>query len=814
MDQKIYSFLKQVYVSNHNKKIHFLNEDYYNFVNKSESFKLFDYCSNYSICFSSKDVLNKCLNSPALFTITDQNIKYGSFALSPVYSLIVTIKCEYFNRNSTLSSYTFKVNLDHFTKHPHFINHISVNINGTVLLLSSDVACFLVNTPYELSKFAESDCNGCNLTLTEQINGNLLMKGMALNDNIHVVKASWNPVFSNAFVIVTNEYVRASSSGKDSEFVMDFSSCEYMSFIRIYNLDRGLEEPMYELSISERMCRLGQNSGSDTNFKFQKTRGRLVDIFINSNDKSSLGSFTLFALSNYGYMFCYCPIIMNTMYDFTKNTPLIKKCLELSKKGFKTKFGKQAANNRKTNSENGNNESYELKKFIANINKYLIGNRADLEFYPVVIRLLSNDFIPDCNLIYSYPVFESFMVLSTEPLIIIVSQSDSKISVYRPKLDLYPSTSTFYDASLLNAMHMCFHTECMDLDSKGKMSLKQLSQSDFLYYSRKAVYHFNYNNGLSFGPLFDQKQFSQSFYSEPILIKSNKRGKENNELAQLNDVLSIIITHEFNRNGCKNLELANSIMMTKYTQSDTAESSQNLTITYASTLTMPSLSATPNELEQIIKTNTDLFMKINNAKKMVNGYKEIFKSLKSSSDKEDMNEKSVEMIKGLAKLDSDVITNLELLPVYEKAVSEYVTMSNESSELIDDFFNETIDHYHTLFNQVKARIAKINERRKWMSARHSEIMQALLLYNSVKNVEDTVEQVSNMISEFHLRYSNIILSKFDEHMNSYTFVPSTLLNKTIEMDHWFYTAYKNNVDMMYKIYSRIKTIRTSMDTMI
>ncbi|UKK02756.2 hypothetical protein MACK_002853 [Theileria orientalis] len=611
---------------------------------------------------------------------------------------------------------------------------------------------------------------------------------------------------------------------------MDFTSFEYMSFIRIYNLDKGLEEPLYELELSERLCRLGQISGSDINYKFQKIRGRVVDIFMNSNDKSSLGSFTLFALSNYGYMFCYCPIIINSIYDFNRNTPLIKKCLELRKKGFQTKFGKQVGNKSNTPIEDGYPESDQIKDFISNINKYLIVRQTELEFYPVVIRLLSNDFIPDCNLIYSYPVFESFIVLSTDPLIIIVSQSDSKISVYRPKLDLYPSTSSFYNPSLMNALHVCVHSQYIDFGTNDIHCFKQLSQSDFLYYSMNAVYHFNYKQTLTYVPLFDLKHSSKCLYSDPVIIKTSigtitnndiKINKDNlsenvdinSHLSLLKNVSTIILTHEINRTDSKNNEHMSSILMNKFDQSDSTDSSQKINNSYPSSLTMTSVSYTPQEKAPVINPNTELFSKINNSKTLVNGYKDIFKSLKLSNDKDDLNEKSVEMIKALAKLDSDVIKNLESLPVYEKAVSEYVAMSNEASGLIDDFFNETIDHYHTIFNHVKARIDKIKERRKLMSARHSEIMKTLLLYNSVKNVDDTVDQVSNMISEFHLRYSNIILSKFDEHINTYIYFPPNLLNKQLEIDQWFYNTYKNNVDLMYKIHSRIKTIRTSMDTM-
>ncbi|UKJ89761.2 hypothetical protein MACJ_003015 [Theileria orientalis] len=601
-----------------------------------------------------------------------------------------------------------------------------------------------------------------------------------------------------------------------------------MSFIRIYNIYKGLDQPIYELKLSERLCRLGNYDSSDVNYKFQKTRGKVVDIFMNSNDNSSLGPFTLFALSNYGYIFCYCPIILNSIYDFNTNASLIIKCFNLLKQGFKMKFVKKVGNKSNSSRDYLNNESDEIMLFISNVNNYLVRSQSELEFYPIVIRLLSNDFIPDCNLIYSYPVFQSFIVLSTDPLIIVVSTSDSKVSLYVPKLLLYPSTSAFFDPSLLKALHICYYSQHIDFGSNAMMSFKQLSQYDFLYYSMNAVYLFNYNGRLSYRPLFNTNKLSKCLYSYPVIIKTGIAADNNNKINKYNiyetndvyseisrhNVSAIIIAHVFNITDSNKFDLTNSILMNKYTQADSLESSERLNINYPSSFSISSHPHTSNEQSPIIVTNTQLFDKIRNAKILVNGYKEIFNSLILSNDKLDFNEKSVEMMKGIQKLDSDVIKNIQSLPVFEKAVSEYVAMSKDSSDLIDEFFNDTIDHYHTIFNHVKSRIYKIKERRKLMSLRHSEIIKTLLLYNSVKNVDDTLDQVSNIISEFHLRYSNIILSKFDDHINSYSYFPTTVLNKQLEIDQWFYNTYKINVDLMHKIHSRIKTIRASMDTMI
>eukprot|EP00375_Theileria_parva_P001487 XP_764159.1 hypothetical protein [Theileria parva strain Muguga] len=744
------------------QKSDYLSNSYFS----TSIFKHFDYCPNYLLIVSPNKFFKGCLNSPALFTLVNQQFTSHNLGITLKYKLLVTIKCEYIDTSGTLSCYYFNVSLDTPNSTFHYVNHLSVNLNGSVLLLYSDTYCFIANTPYELSEYnVVNDGNSRKVYFKNVIQGQQILYQQSVSDSLlKVVKAIWNPLHSNSFVIATNELVSEdaeNSDENDAESDTENNSSEpkerkFYSFLRVFNLDHSIDRPEYNIKVSEQMCRLGYDGETDISEKFQTKFGVFVDLFWNCNDTSTFGSYTIFVLSNYGYVFCYCPISINQICDMTKNIPIVRKTLKLIEEGFTYKFD----NLTNSISDDGDSSNFEKNfELVRKINDSLFSNISDLTFYPIIIRLVSTEYIPDCKFAYSYPTYQSLLVLSTDPFVILASHSNSKLLVFEPNIQLHPSNSIFYNKNTLFNVNNCKVSHSLSFDSEDPFYFQYISKSDFIYYSRKESYHINFTDKLSFKTFIHTINADQNVsFSPPVLVKSTV---DDFELLETNNPFHIIVAHKYCCDESSNSPVFDLFLVYKLCQFSKPNGPTKLKETSLCSLSLGSASKTPLT---IVKPNTDLFDKIRNTRNMVNRYKSIFESLRRSNESTDLNEKAIDIMKNISRLHSEVVANLDSAHIYEQAVEEYVKRNEQASLLIENHFRETIELYHTIFNDVNDRIENIIKTREYIATRRAELKKMLDLYDSVKGMDNSLDYFSNMITELYLRFSRIILTKLDENL--------------------------------------------------
>ncbi|XP_953178.1 uncharacterized protein TA08860 [Theileria annulata] len=799
MNDVTINFLEKLHKSYESKeKYHYESNSYFS----TSIFKHFDYCSNYLLIVSVNKYFKGCLDSPALFTLVNQQFTPHNLGISVKYKLLVTIKCEYLDTDNSISCYYFNVSLDTGNSQFHYVKNLSVNLNGSVLLLYSDTYCFIASTPFEISQYVVENHGNCRRVFVKKvIQGQQILKKQTVSNSIvNVVKAIWNPLHSNTFVITTNELISEDyrNGSEDAETdVVDDSHPEKVrnySFLRLFNLDNSIDKAEYTIKVSEQMCRLGHDGKTDISEKFQTKFGVFVDMFWNCNDTSTFGSYTMYVLSNYGYVFCYCPISINQICDTTKNIPMVRKTLELMKEGFTYKFDNSdtTPNNFFNNHEN----NYEL---VLKIQDSLFSHDSSVTYYPIIIRLIS-DCIPDCKFSYSYPTYQSLLVLSTEPLVILVCNSNSKLQVFESNLQLYPSNSIFYNKNILYRVNHCKLSHSMEFDSDEPFYFQYISDSDFIYYSRNESYHINYKHKLSFKPFITKSH--QGVFSPPIVIKSNMEGLE----FEYNNPFHIIIAQKYYCDS--EIQVLDSFLFYKLFPFPKTNVGTKLNDTSQSSISFESGKTTLT----IVKPNTDLFEKIRNSRNMVNRYKSIFETMRKLNKSTDIKEKAIGIMENMAMLHSEVIANLDSAHIYQQAVEEYVRRNEQASVLIENHFRETIEHYHTIFNNINDRIQNVVKTREYISNRRLELKKMIDLYERVKGMDNSLDYYSNMITELYLRYSRIILIRLDENLENSDYSSSFEMKKQFMIDEWFRNTFKENVDLMHRLFNRIKTIRAVIDS--
>ncbi|AFZ81377.1 hypothetical protein BEWA_007860 [Theileria equi strain WA] len=739
---------------------------------RDRNFKLIDNCSDFSLSVESSYHSHLgCSNDFAIFTIAEQKTVKHHGDYKHTVDLVITIKCYYKNYKGLLSTFSFQVVVDYDVSKQGYFHHISVNSNGTILLIHSQTTCVVSRVPVRVSASSLLSDEKTTLQLLQGI------KVVELDEGCNIVKAMFSCKHPNVFCLVSMESLDIAGNGNYSlaklahknNFEIFNDYMELFGVIRMFDVESSIDTPILSMKLSEEMCRLGRET-YDTPNRYERKRlkipGAIVDLFWNENDTSHIGSLTLFVLSNYGLVFAYSPVIVDTHDNFNTKLKLVEKSLDLLEKGFIF---------------DGNQTSMDTKSDVIRLLKSLYIRKnsvenVDVELFPTIVKL---EIDTKRSVSYSNSSFESFTVLSTYPeLIIIASTFDGSISVFKSSSLLVPQTSHFFNPNTFRNLHYIDSFDMLGNSCfKGsKISFIPISPSTCLLYSLYESFILTFSNVLKITPILKNTKvgdflyyFSQpTMYLKPGENRAEYSRAENRNLFLLFPYYCYIRDYEI-------LKYDSIIARTMNLDSNTSrideddfvfrcpsiKSGSQVDINSYDNELLKKSSRVPEYVLSSYKKFSDSF----NGLKICISDKAVFKQVSDFHHLLILFQKIIRFIRIISSADSDTLQNIKTGSNYGEMINKMRIVNEDIVNSIDLHFNNNFKLYSSMFEDLKTRINSARDLNQTIIIRHEGLIRLISRIRELQIINSSMISISNMITSVYLKHSSRLLEDMTRKAN-------------------------------------------------
>lgn len=771
---------------------------------RDKSFKLIDTCSDFSVSIGSSSHSHLgCSNEFAIFTITEQKVVKHDQDRKHTNNLVITVKCQYKNYKGLLSTFSFQVAVDYDVTKQGYFHNASVNSNGTLLIIHSLTTCVICRVPTKLAdgSFILDE----KRVLPGTFQG---IKVVELNEGCNIVKVNFSCKYPNIFCLATMESLDVASSGnysfarpsKTNSFEIFDEDTEFYGVIRIFDVETSLDTPLLSMKLSEQMCRLGKKA-SDTRHTYEKKRlqtpGALVDLFWNDNDSSHIGSLTLFALSNYGIVFAYCPINVHTINDFNVKLKLVESSLDLINKGF-IFYGNKTTVDTKS-------DVLHLLQSLYNYNEDAENN--NFELFPIIMKLN----IDKKKLIsHNTSSCESFAILSTYPeLKIIASTSYGNIQVFKSSSPLVPQTSRFFNPKTFRNL---YYVDCSDVSEnnyfKGdKISFIPISCSSCLLYSLYESFIVTLSNGLKLTQIMHNTKVGDFLYYSSQPVTTLRLGGKTTEyfLEAENRNLVILFPYYCYIRDYEILKYDSIIMRTMNVDFNIDRIDESDFI-----FRCPSIKLSAQDHIDSDSNHLSFINRQRTSKYTLSSYNDFSDSLRTLKvfiqNKTIFKQKIIEFIKTISNVDSNILESIKVQDNYGDIINKVQMVNEDIVNSADIYFGTYLQLYGSMFKDLKMRIDNIRNINQAIITRHEELIKLISRMRELRTMDNNILSVSNTITSVYLKHSSVLLENMVRQSNKSHAFDNESLQELI--GDWLSSSTTRNICVMMNIFKRIQVLRS------
>ncbi|KAK2194391.1 hypothetical protein BdWA1_001479 [Babesia duncani] len=786
------NFNRQVSIEYASSIGHFTEE---NLEHKSHLFKTVDVCSNFSLISHCENGVVECRSSTALFTIIEQKGVFKSHGLKSQRSLLVCVRCEYKDLNNNLSSFVFQISLDVDVHHCGLFHQIAVNANGSILMLVSSNACVVANIPNSLedANFNPS-LNGDSYIYANPIVGTFIINAKSADDNFKLVKAVWHDKFVDTLCVLCIESVTDTNVANNYRF-----NDEIESVFRIFNIRSNIDEAVYTIRLSESECRTGAHVQNYDN-SYSVNKGIAVDFCCFLNDGSDWGRYSIFILSNHGFLFVFCPIILsNCLESFECKNELIKATNTLLKNGLVKCDGV---------------DQIKTPGDITKLLEYLTATTKDcseVNIKPLVLKMEMADYLASVPC----PIFESFVILTCKSQISLVASGfHGALFLFRSNHQLLPYTSKFQCTRPDDACKCVQFYNRRDFHGIHS-TLHRVSNNTCLHHSSNNIDVVALENDkFSTSMIAKTTIGSGNWLSLPFIIQSSGAVERNRALAlsQIGNCAYFIynnLTHLRPKGVVK--VIGTKVEALRVYTDGPSKAPVNDAV---SSLDFESFGLTKKDpiIPQISKPQSQqLCIKIH--EKAAACEVEFSKAMENIrnvlKDQSEYKEKITKIIKHISTIDSKVLLNLKSMTGYNKLMEKYVEMHKDIKARVHAHFSQQ-PNYAQRLQTFKVRIENIKKTEEEIQKRRNKIvemkhdMEKMIKMDKFANsIIDTITYIYFKVSQ-KMKDSAVLSlpglsneSGFEQHLNEM-------------VNEWFAKTFQSNLDKMIHIYHRIQEVKNRM----
>ncbi|EDO06016.1 hypothetical protein BBOV_II000560 [Babesia bovis T2Bo] len=816
--------------------------------------KTVDACSGYTLVASSEtcDFIG-CHNSFAVFTLLEQCPVRKKQGLRNVATVLISIKCEYVDLNGKLCKYLFQVLVEHDVCNHGYFQQMEVNVNGTLLLLAAKSDVYVVRVPSEMDDNTVTYDPSSNTYLYTSVLRAEVMHEKHSNSkgypHYSVVKAKFHQQYANTICILTmerldrnpecisqngfkhsittkgtNRTISTGSNVRESQLAGTNSvyterpdhngvdsvqratsnldqalqnSHELIGVLRIFNVEESIDNAYIYMEFSEAMCRTGTNEASYD--PYAAPRGTVVDFCWEAYENDGWNKTCVFVMSNYGFVFAYCPVLLpGCVHSFRNKQRIVTKATTLMCEGYRMKDAP-----RLDSIQTPEDISLLIKSLSAIETNGFVNQldyveeedgNAPVKLIPSVYRLETTDDVDHGN-------FESFTVINTEPrLELLAAATNGRMVLYHGNSAIKPCTSHFYrpgakrDIQYLNYVHT--------YNTQGRFGASvQVSRVNTYCVAHSAAETCTVNvedKEISLHRLVKHRISGNHIFthSQPVIVASDGRRIGNHGLYMIQALYCYLTSHEELRH-----------VKTVVTQLVTNE---HIDIT-------PALSDLPSSQTRELDFNAPKLPSqlqlgdavpsyLQYAKEALNKTQSMFtEARKITRSSQDYKEKTVALAKQLGTIDTEIMLKLKtqtrLGQVVQNSVDSFNVVYTDIAQVLN-----TLQEYRNKVIKLKERAEAvqkaardIRERRNRVIALERELMRQRLQEAEVNHLNDLSTQVYTRCADRMRRYITCKATQAGETQGFRDCVKRVV-------DEWIYDTLKANVESMEHTFTRLRDL--------
>lgn len=807
------------------------------------SCKVIDTASSYTLLTPStvKGFVG-CDHAFAVFTIIGQKPVKKRQGLNQSHSLLVTIKCEYINNKNRVTRYLFQAVADHNVSKEGYFYQIHVNTDGSLLLLVSTSTTYVVRLPTEIAE----DSIVADESTQVFLYANITRAEILLNKRgtpRTVVKVEFHTQYNNTICMMTmepksdtkhdveqqsneNSYdatleplevqgpQHAKGAHKDNKLAKE-TQLEMQGVIRIFNVEESIDRPYMEIHLTEPFCRTGDEHAGDN--LGVAPQGTLVDFYWNTRDQSTWGGSTLFVMSNYGFVFAYCPILLpKCLSTFKRKKNIVMAAAELLKNGY---YMKTDEDNKNIASEN------DITRLIGSIVSISHDQEKHCDEYADPVRIVPHVFKLESKHDRQNHRFEALTVLRTQPDIVMVAAGfNGAIMLFKNETALLPRTSHFKrhaDECKPIYMHCSGTTRTRLTHSATRITFLTISDDTCIAHSVVETDVITIRNSTMQMKHIAQARMADNhiFYqTQPIIVAGSGEKYTHEAFRDYWDdakrnvyILQATCCYLKAQEDLKHLATTIMPMPCRAEVERRPKGEINaLQLQYGGIMARPIVGrAIANTSEaprnKAIEEAVQKLQKY--TKETEQASENAFRTARQLVGKNvKYKEKTTEMVKTISSIDSNVVLYLKTRKVFEAEVMQslqvYQGIIQNAQKIL-----ETIPGYTNRLYEMKQRVERLKQQNYDIMHKEQRILDMREELQNLKTRENAATRVADLITNIYLRSSQKMsrgiackVAREDKVYNYKDCVKSVV-------DQWLAETLKKNIENMEKAFIRMQKIR-------
>ncbi|KAK1442500.1 hypothetical protein BgAZ_300180 [Babesia gibsoni] len=774
-----------------------------------------------------------CDASPAVFTMMEQRPSKKKQGVIQSPTLLVCIKCEYVNIKNEVTKYLFQVVADHDACNYGYFHQMHVNQDASMLLLVSPSAAYVARIPCEIddASVIADDVTG-TFIYKEILPAEVLLsrKPLAMRRTARkIIKVEFHGQYNNTICMLTVERLEEQATSENppkpydaddpnapDENVVLFDpnkQSKMGSVIRIFNVDESLDVPYLEFHLSAHMCRTGQGGVAHTN---DVPQGVAVDFCWHGREQSTWGASTLFVLSNYGFLFAYCPILLpECLNTFSRRKEIVIDATALLSEGYCMK------NMESTTAIKKEKDITELLSCLTlSQRKHEVEGGKEskdaVTITPHVFKLETSDTQVKSQ-------FDAFTLMSSHRELVIVSAAlNGCIMLFKTDALITPRTSHFgkrNETSEITIM-VCAHASRSRRAQFGsKVNFVTVSDVMCIAHSSLETIILRIGEGnLELKSMVQARRADDYVYyqSHPLVVTGTGHKSTNEAFTRCwhdphQSIYVVQATSCYLKSQEELKHLALSITpipskdetVAKVKLNDPPlkglETTETSTIGSAIINFSTTVGGDPSKLE-IAKLKQRASNAESASKQSFSKAGELVGANISYKDK------TVGLVKSISRLDSDVVLQLKVQKHIESAVVQSVQLYSEIAFHAQKVFGSTGEYVKRL-QAMKDRVQRLQQASREIEERERRVVALKAELAKLMVRELTFIKITDLVTKTYLRWSNKICKsimsnvakaeKLNEHKDCVKAV----------VDEWLADAFRKNVEEMENTFRRIQSLR-------